>query len=71
MESAGVQLSVALVTCNRPDSLERGLDSLRSQSVQPFEVIVSDDSASNQAERVRKLAAEYGGIYCAGPRRGL
>jgi glycosyltransferase involved in cell wall biosynthesis len=71
MRSAGVRLSVALVTCNRPDSLERGLASLRSQSVQPFEVIVSDDSGSDHLERVRTLAAEYGGTYCAGPRRGL
>jgi glycosyltransferase involved in cell wall biosynthesis len=71
MRYSSVQLSVALVTCNRPNSLERGLESLRSQSVQPFEVVVSDDSGRDHAERVRKLAAEYGGIYCTGPRRGL
>jgi glycosyltransferase involved in cell wall biosynthesis len=68
---SSVQLSIALVTCNRPESLERGLASLRKQSVQPFEVIVSDDSGREQAGRVRELAVEYGGIYCAGPRRGL
>jgi glycosyltransferase involved in cell wall biosynthesis len=71
MQSSSVQLSIALVTCNRPDSLEHGLVSLRSQSVQPFEVIVSDDSGIDHVERVRALAAEYGGIYCGGPRRGL
>jgi glycosyltransferase involved in cell wall biosynthesis len=71
MRCSSVQLSVALVTCNRPDSLERGLASLRSQGVQPFEVIVSDDSGREHAERVRALAAKYGGIYCVGPHRGL
>jgi glycosyltransferase involved in cell wall biosynthesis len=71
MPSSTVQLSVALVTCNRPDSLERGLASLRFQSVQPFELIVSDDSERDHVEQVRKTVAEYGGIYCPGPRRGL
>ena len=71
MPSSTVQLSVALVTCNRPDSLERGLASLRFQSVQPFELIVSDDSERYHVEQVRKTVAEYGGIYCPGPRRGL
>ena len=36
-------LSVALVTRNRPGSLQRALASLRSQNIQPFEAIVSDD----------------------------
>jgi glycosyltransferase involved in cell wall biosynthesis len=71
MSSSSLQISVALVTCNRPDSLERGLVSLRNQSVQPFEVIVSDDSSRDHEERVRKLAAQYGSLYFAGPRRGL
>jgi glycosyltransferase involved in cell wall biosynthesis len=71
MQTSGIQLSVGLVTCNRPESLERGLASLRSQSVQPFEVIVSDDSGKDHVPRIRELAAGYGGIYCAGPRRGL
>jgi glycosyltransferase involved in cell wall biosynthesis len=71
MRSSSVQLSVALVTRNRPDSLERGLASLRSQSVQAYEVIISDDSGREQAQRVRELAMEYGGVYCAGPHRGL
>jgi glycosyltransferase involved in cell wall biosynthesis len=71
MWTSSVQLSVALVTCDRPDALERGLASLRSQNVQPMEVIVSDDSHSDRSELVRDLTAEYGGIYCAGPRQGL
>jgi glycosyltransferase involved in cell wall biosynthesis len=71
MRSSSVQLSVALVTRNRPDSLERGLASLRSQSVQAYEVVISDDSVREHAQRVRELAVEYGSIYCTGPRRGL
>jgi glycosyltransferase involved in cell wall biosynthesis len=71
MQSTDILLSVALVTCNRPDSLERALASLRAQSVQPFEVIVSDDSAAEHAERTRVVAVKHGCIYCIGPRRGL
>jgi glycosyltransferase involved in cell wall biosynthesis len=71
MQSLRVKLSIALVACDRPESLERGLASLRKQSAQPFELIVSDDSGSEHSERVRKLTSEYGGKYCAGPRRGL
>jgi glycosyltransferase involved in cell wall biosynthesis len=71
METANVRLSIALITRNRPDSLERGLGSLRLQSLQPFEVIVSDDSDKEHSARVRKLTAGFGGIYCSGPRRGL
>jgi glycosyltransferase involved in cell wall biosynthesis len=71
MRTSSVRLSVALVTCNRPNLLARGLASLRSQSIQPFEIIVSDDSGGEHAASVRRLAAEYGAIYCAGPCRGL
>jgi glycosyltransferase involved in cell wall biosynthesis len=71
MQSADIQLSIALVTCNRPDSLERALASLRTQSVQPFEIIVSDDSQMEHAEATRTVAAKYGCIYSSGPHRGL
>jgi glycosyltransferase involved in cell wall biosynthesis len=71
MSSSRIQLSVALVTRDRSDSLERTLASLRLQSVQPFEIIVSDDSGRDQAKRIRDLVAEYGGAYYMGPRRGL
>jgi glycosyltransferase involved in cell wall biosynthesis len=71
MRSYNVKLSIALVTCNRPESLERGLASLRSQSTPPFEIVVSDDSGGEHVAGVRRLAVEYGAIYCDGPRRGL
>jgi glycosyltransferase involved in cell wall biosynthesis len=71
MWSSNVQLSIALITCNRPDSLECGLASLRSQGVQPIEVIVSDDSGRDHAERTRAVATRYGCTYRTGPHRGL
>lgn len=66
-----LELSVALVTRNRPDSLERTLRSLRAQPVQPVEVVVSDDSTDADADRVRQLCELYDCRYVDGPRRGL
>jgi glycosyltransferase involved in cell wall biosynthesis len=65
------QLSIALATRNRPDSLLRCLASLRLQSAQPDEILISDDSDAPAAAEVRELAAEYGAKYTQGPRRGL
>jgi glycosyltransferase involved in cell wall biosynthesis len=65
------RLSVALVTRNRPSSLERTLQSLRNQTVQPWEVIISDDSDSDQAAEVRGIAVAYQSRYILGPHRGL
>ena len=65
------RLSVALVTRNRPASLERTLKSLRSQDVQPWEIIVSDDSNADRAAEVRRIATTHDCRYIAGPRRGL
>lgn len=66
-----IRLSVALVTRNRPHSLERCLQSWRAQSVAPGEIVISDDSEESHADAVRKLAADFGCRYVAGPRRGL
>jgi glycosyltransferase involved in cell wall biosynthesis len=66
-----VRLSVALVTRNRPDSLNRCLESLRSQSVQPFEVIISDDSDPEFAPATEAIAKHWDCRYITGPRRGL
>ncbi len=64
-------MSVALVTRNRPDSLERTLESLRGQDSQPWEVVISDDSDPDIAPDVRRLAARFDCGYIEGPRRGL
>ena len=64
-------ISVALVTRNRPDSLEQTPRSLRAQSVQPFEVVISDDSNEDCAQAAAQLAAQYACRYVCGPQRGL
>lgn len=62
---------MGIVTRNRPDSLRRTLTSLRSQSLQPYEVIISDDSDSEFIDTVRTLAVDFGCHYKKGPKRGL
>jgi glycosyltransferase involved in cell wall biosynthesis len=66
-----IQLSVALVTRNRPDSLNRCLKSLRSQNVQPFEIVISDDSDLELAPQTKTIAEHWNCRYIEGPRRGL
>lgn len=66
-----VKISVALVTRNRPESLNRCLESLRSQCVQPFEVVVSDDSDPERTEETQATAKRWNCRYIKGPRRGL
>ncbi|SRR5579883_640983 len=66
-----IQLSVALVSRNRPDSLNRCLISLRAQSVQPFEVVVSDDSDPDIAFKTEAIAKSWNCKYITGPRQGL
>lgn len=66
------QISVALVTRNRPESLLRTLKSLRAQSIQPYEVIISDDSSTTENQKATaKLASDYECLYTQGPKRGL
>jgi glycosyltransferase involved in cell wall biosynthesis len=67
--SAPIELSIALVTRNRPDSLRRCLASVRAQEAQPFEIVVSDDS--DDPSIAAAIAAEFGARHVAGPRRGL
>lgn len=66
-----IHLSVALVTRNRPQSLDRCLSSLRAQDAQPFEVLISDDSNEEYAAQVRDIALKWDCRYIVGPRRGL
>jgi len=65
------RLSIALVTRNRPSSLERTLTSLRNQDVHPWETIISDDSDGEHLEHVRQLAADFQCRYVSGPHQGL
>lgn len=67
-----IKLSIAIVTRNRPDSLEETLISLAAQSVRPFEILISDDS-NEQAFRIktRELAKKFDCIYIEGPQKGL
>lgn len=69
--SSEIKMSVASVTRNRPEILYRCLESLRSQSVQPLEVIVSDDSDPEIAPRTEAVAKQWDCLYIPGPRRGL
>lgn len=69
--SEKILLSVALVTRNRPASLERAIRSWRRQPDQPYEIVISDDSSEEHAASVMRLAQEYGCRYVVGPRRGL
>lgn len=64
---SNVLLSVALVTKNRPASLERTLASLRAQEVQPFEVIISDDSNPDKVPAIEALARGFDCSYSRGP----
>src|SRR5271166_5551424 len=69
--NSNVRLSVALVTRNRPASLERTLASLRAQEVQPFEVVISDDSNPDNVPAIEALARRFDCSYSRGPGRGL
>ncbi|MHC5610270.1 MAG: glycosyltransferase family 2 protein [Nostoc sp.] len=66
-----ILLSIALVTRNRPESLDRCLKSLRSESIQPFEVIISDDSDPEFASKTKAVAESWNCQYIIGPQLGL
>lgn len=51
-------ISVCIPTCNRPGLVREAIDSARAQTYQPIEIIVSDDSASDDTERM--LADQIG-----------
>jgi glycosyltransferase involved in cell wall biosynthesis len=70
-QSRSISLSVALVTRNRPGSLERAIASLRAQYEPPFEIVVSDDSDEDYVREVRAMAQRFDCRYLRGPRRGL
>jgi len=66
-----VTISVALVTRNRHAHLRSCLESWSSQTRQPFEIVVSDDSDGDEQSLTSQLATEFRCRYVAGPRRGL
>lgn len=66
-----VRLSIALVTRNRPHWLRQCLESWRAQDIQPFEIVVSDDSDHPLQSEARKIAEQFGARWLAGPQRGL
>jgi glycosyltransferase involved in cell wall biosynthesis len=66
-----IRLSIALVTRNRPEILERCLESWISQTVIPFEIVISDDSDWNITFQIQKLAQKYNCVYTKGPQKGL
>lgn len=71
VQARPVSLSVALVTRNRPRSLERCLASWRRQADGPDEIVVSDDSDDAGTVESARIAREYACRYIRGPRRGL
>jgi glycosyltransferase involved in cell wall biosynthesis len=66
-----IRLSIALVTRNRPEWLRRSLASWRAQPIQPFEIIVSDDSDDPVREQNQEIAKDFDCMWVPGPRRGL
>lgn len=66
-----LQLSIALLTRNRPESLARALASVRAQSIQPYEILISDNSDPEYAGAIADLAARWDCRYILAPVRGL
>ncbi|MBT8319322.1 MAG: glycosyltransferase [Gramella sp.] len=67
-----IKLSIAIVTRNRPDSLFETLQSLSKQDMQPYEIVISDDS--NQEDLItqnKKIAKKFKALYFKGPQKGL
>lgn len=57
---------------NRPDDLRNCLASLATSRARPYEVIVSDDSREDLADRVRQVVERFPEVrYLRGPRAGL
>jgi glycosyltransferase involved in cell wall biosynthesis len=63
-------VSLCICTMNRPDDLNRCLESIFQSTQKPDEVIVSDDSPDPSL--TKEIVTKYPGvIYQQGPRRGL
>ena len=64
-------ISIAVATRNPPDSLIRCLKSWRAQNLQPFEVVVSDDSHDSIRPEIKRIVRQFEARWVAGARRGL
>jgi glycosyltransferase involved in cell wall biosynthesis len=65
-----ISITLCICTMNRPDDLNRCLESVFQSIEKPDEVIVSDDSPDPQLTKA--IVTKYSGvIYQQGPRRGL
>ncbi|MBO9699693.1 MAG: glycosyltransferase family 2 protein [Sporocytophaga sp.] len=72
MESDFYKLSIALVTRNRSQNLKSAIESLKGQSIQPYEILVSDDSDIDSVIKQNiEICKSYNCIYFTGPRKGL
>src|SRR5262249_29799723 len=60
-----------MVTRNRPQWLRQALESWRAQDLQPFEIVISDDSDDSITDEIKSIAEESNCRWIAGPRRGL
>jgi GT2 family glycosyltransferase len=65
-------LSVVILTCDRPDDLDRALDSVLAQDVLPAEIVLVDDGAIDPGPRRARLeAAGVRLVYHRKDRRGI
>jgi len=64
-------LTVCICTRNRPDELERALDSVRSAGPTIAAIVVADDSTDDRTERLVEGLDSIDVSYVPGPRRGL
>jgi GT2 family glycosyltransferase len=62
------RISVCICTLDRPQLLERALRSIPLESEHILEILVSDDGTD---ERSRTAVERSGGIWIAGPRKGV
>jgi len=49
-----MNISIGIVTYNRPETLKRVLDSLKTQTKKPLEIIIVDSSEDNETEKLVK-----------------
>jgi GT2 family glycosyltransferase len=62
------RISVCICTMNRPELLERTLSSIPLESEHILEILVSDDGTN---DRNRSVVERLGGVWIAGPRKGV